>query len=506
MSSWLERQGSSHQTQLIATAIVSGITVLGVVLGVQAIKRQVAVDDLKASIPNVDEAHDADTVPNFGTNSIQPLFSRDDERAAALARRAQHGDYDEELIQEQLTRTASFLKPEGLSALRSSFVVVIGLGGVGSHCTAALARSGVSHIRIIDFDQVTLSSLNRNAVATLADVGIPKVTCVRKRLEAVTPWVHWECLNEMWREDHGHRLLASWGGEAARQPDYVVDAIDNIDSKVTLLKYCHEHGIRVISSMGAGCKSDPTRVYVGDISGSIEDPLSRTTRRRLRILGISEGIPVAYSIEKAGPGKAELLPLSEEEFQKGGIGELSVLPDFRARILPVLGTMPAVFGYVIANFVIMELSGYPHESGGRTGREKLYESVLQGLQAVEVKLARAEGVNVQGLRIPVSKDDVSYLIEEIFRGKSVVSGLPTRLALIRWRPPKDAYQPDVRWEGQKFSRFRLSDLVCMTKEEAADHEKKVLADGAQPEDIYEAEVVALVERRLNEEQAMDRYR
>ena len=62
MSSWLERQGSSHQTQLIATAIVSGITVLGVVLGVQAIKRQVAVDDLKASIPNVDEAHDADTV------------------------------------------------------------------------------------------------------------------------------------------------------------------------------------------------------------------------------------------------------------------------------------------------------------------------------------------------------------------------------------------------------------------------------------------------------------
>ena len=364
----------------------------------------------------------------------------------------------------------------------------------------------MSHIRIIDFDQVTLSSLNRNAVATLADVGIPKVTCVRKRLEAVTPWVHWECLNEMWREDHGHRLLASWGGEAARQPDYVVDAIDNIDSKVTLLKYCHEHGIRVISSMGAGCKSDPTRVYVGDISGSIEDPLSRTTRRRLRILGISEGIPVAYSIEKAGPGKAELLPLSEEEFQKGGIGELSVLPDFRARILPVLGTMPAVFGYVIANFVIMELSGYPHESGGRTGREKLYESVLQGLQAVEVKLARAEGVNVQGLRIPVSKDDVSYLIEEIFRGKSVVSGLPTRLALIRWRPPKDAYQPDVRWEGQKFSRFRLSDLVCMTKEEAADHEKKVLADGAQPEDIYEAEVVALVERRLNEEQAMDRYR
>ncbi|MCJ1437033.1 hypothetical protein MMC27_006418 [Xylographa pallens] len=506
MSSWLERQGSSHQTQLIATAILSGITVIGVVFGVQAIRRQVAMDDLKASIPNVDEPHDVDTVPAFGTNSTRPLLSREDERAADLAQRAQQGDYDEELIQEQLTRTASFLKPEGLSALRSSFVVIIGLGGVGSHCTAALARSGVSYIRIIDFDQVTLSSLNRNAVATLADVGTPKVTCVRKRLEAVAPWVHWECVNEIWHEDHGHRLLASWSGAERKKPDYVVDAIDNIDSKVTLLRYCYEHGIKVISSMGAGCKSDPTRVYVGDISGSIEDPLSRTTRRRLRMLGISEGIPVVYSIEKAGPGKAELLPLPEEEFRKGGVGELSVLPDFRARILPVLGTMPAVFGYVIANFVVMELSGYPHESGGRTGREKLYESVLQGLQAAEVKLARAEGEDVQGFRIPVSKDDVAYLIEEIFRGKSVLSGLPTRLALIRWRPSKDGYQPDIRWEGQKVSRLQLSDLVCMTKEEAAVHEKKVLADGAKPEDIYEAEVVALAERRLDEEQAMDRYR
>ncbi|MCJ1286149.1 hypothetical protein MMC26_005494 [Xylographa opegraphella] len=506
MTTWLERQGSSHQTQLIATAILSGITVIGVVLGVQAVRRQVAVDELKASIPNVDEPHDANTVPNFATNSVQPLSSREDERAAALARRAQQGDYGEELIQEQLTRTASFLRPEGLSALRSSFVVIVGLGGVGSHCTAALARSGVSHIRIIDFDQVTLSSLNRNAVATLADVGTSKVTCVRRRLEAVTPWVHWECFNEIWGEDGADRLLASWNGDEGRKPDYVVDAIDNIDSKVTLLRYCYDHGIKVISSMGAGCKSDPTRVYVGDISGSIEDPLSRTTRRRLRMLGISEGIPVAYSIEKAGLGKAELLPLPEDEFRKGGVGELSVLPDFRARILPVLGTMPAVFGYVVANFVIMELSGYPHESGGRTGRDKLYESVLQGLQAVEVRLARVDGGDVQGFKIAVSKDDVAYLIEEVFRGKSVLSGLPTRLALIRWRPSRDGYRADVRWKGQKFSRLQLSDLVCMTKEEAAVHEKRVLVDGATPEDVYEAEVVGLVERRFEEEHAMDRYR
>ena len=411
-----------------------------------------------------------------------------------------------ELVQEQLTRTASFLGPEGLRALQSSFVIIVGLGGVGSHCTAALARSGVSRIRLIDFDQVTLSSLNRHALATLADVGTNKVSCVRKRLEAVAPWVQWQCFNEVWRADQGSRLLADWIGEEGRKPDYVVDAIDNIHSKVELLKFCYQHSIKVISSMGAGCKSDPTRVLVGDISGSFEDPLSRTTRRRLRILGINDGIPVVYSIEKLGPGKATLLPLPEEEYQRGNVGELSVLPDFRSRILPVLGTMPAVFGYVAANHIIMELTGYPHETGGGKSREKLYESVLQGLQALEERLARAEGEDVRGLRIPVSKDDVGYLIEEIFRGKSVVSGLPTRLALVRWRAAAQGYWTDTTVGGQKCSRLQLSDLVCMTREEVAVHEQQVLVGRAQPEEVYKAGTVELVQKRLREEIAYDRYR
>lgn len=285
-----------------------------------------------------------------------------------------------ELITEQLTRTSSFLTPTRLAYLRSAFVIVVGLGGVGSHCVSGLARSGVSRIRLIDFDQVTLSSLNRHAVATLADVGMPKVDCVRKRLEAVVPWVRWECLNEVWREDQAKRLLGSWEGEKEKKVDYVVDAIDNIESKIMLLKYCHQNGIRVISSMGAGCKSDPTRVFVGDISASIEDPLSRVTRRRLRAEGISEGIPVIYSTEKPGPGKAELLPLPEEEFVKGQVNELSVLPDFRARILPVLGTMPAIFGFAAANFVILEITGYPQERGAGKGRGKTYDNIMANLQ------------------------------------------------------------------------------------------------------------------------------
>ncbi|KAL8694123.1 MAG: hypothetical protein Q9218_001176 [Villophora microphyllina] len=506
MSSWFERQLSSHQAQLAATALVSGIAVAGLIYGGQTIRRKVATDQLKASIPPLNEEHQAQRLTDFGGAAPLPSAAREEERVAVLAHRAQQGDYDDALVDEQLTRTAAFLTPPRFRQLRSSFVIVVGLGGVGSHCTSALARSGVSHIRLIDFDQVTLSSLNRHAVATLADVGTPKVQCVRKRLEAVVPWVHWECLNEVWREDKGKRLLANWDNGRGKEPDYVVDAIDNIDSKVELLKYCYQHGIKVVSSMGAGCKSDPTRIFVGDISASIEDPLSRTTRRKLKLLGVSEGVPVVYSTEKPGPGKAQLLPLPEEEFLKGKVDELSVLPDFRARILPVLGTMPAIFGYTVANLVILEITGYPHESGSGKGREKMYDSILSGLQGLEERLVREAGQDPLGLKIPVNKDDVGYIVEEVFRGKSVVSGLPTRLALTRWRKPKDGYKVDQRWDGQKFSNFQLQDLVCMTKEEAVRHEREVLKGEKPPEVFYDVEVVQLVDRRRQEEQQYRRYR
>jgi hypothetical protein len=307
-------------------------------------------------------------------------------------------------------------------------------------------------------------------------------------------------LNEVWNKGEAERLLGGWQQGQGRKPDYVVDAIDNIDSKVALLKYCKENGIKVVSSMGAGCKSDPTRVLLGDISASKEDPLSRSTRRRLRAHGISDGIPVVYSTEKPGPGKATLLPLPDAEMEKGSVDELSVLPDFRARILPVLGTMPAVFGYVAANFVLMELSGYPHEACGTKGSDKMNDSILQSVQGMEERLARAAGVGAIGLRIAVTKADVAYLIEEVFRARSVVSGLSTRLTLVRWRTPATAVI------GQPRAGLQLPDLVCMTKAEAAAHERTVLLGRTRPEDVYDAAVVELVRRRQGEEAAYAQYR
>ena len=116
-----------------------------------------------------------------------------------------------------------------------------------------LVRSGIGRIRLIDFDQVTLSSLNRHAVANLEDVGTSKVQCLKKALLAVAPWVNIEIRNTIWELEVAEELLEG-------NPSYVVDAIDNIDTKVDLLYYCKTNNIPVISSMGAGCKSDPSRV------------------------------------------------------------------------------------------------------------------------------------------------------------------------------------------------------------------------------------------------------
>ena len=414
---------------------------------------------------------------------------------------------------------------KGLDRLRSSFVTVVGLGGVGSHATTALARSGVQKIRLIDFDQVTLSSLNRHAVATLADVGTPKVHCMRKRLEQITPWVRFDCRNELFGAHSAAALLGPWeydlsDKEDQPRPDYVIDCIDNIDSKVALLLYCHRHDIKIVSSMGAGCKSDPSRLCIGDISHSTEDPLSRSTRRRLRLQGVKHGVTVVFSTEKPGPEKAQLLPLSEEEINKGQVGELSVLPDFRVRILPVLGTMPAIFGYAAANHVICTLAGYPTAyRAGDKGRDKMYEGILAALQSLEAKLLKAHtGSEPVGLRIPLNTEDVAYLVEEIFRGRSVVSGLTTRLALVRWRRPDfsalaaaslAANIVEVRsgdnnnnnnnnnnGNGNESSHMvassaatqasqlsvplSLNDLVCMTKEEAQQHLHQILIPSSPP--------------------------
>ncbi|KAK8104029.1 uncharacterized protein PG998_011062 [Apiospora kogelbergensis] len=508
-SSFLSQATSNTKVQFATTAIVSGAVVASAILGYQQLQRNERINKLKDSIPSAGADRDAlGKLTNYGGASTT---DKEDQRNEALARRAQAGDYDDELILEQLARNRVFLTPEGLDKLRNSFVIVIGCGGVGSHATATLSRSGVSKIRLVDFDQVTLSSLNRHAVATLADVGIPKVQCLYRRLIAITPWTKFDLRQEKFWDQAADRLLEPWE-ENGQKPDYVIDAIDNIDTKVALLKYCHDHQIPVISAMGAGCKSDPTRITVGDIGTSTDDRLSRATRRRLKLLGVTSGIPTVFSTEKTGDGKAELLPLPENELQKGAVGDLGVMPDFRVRILPVLGTMPAVFGYTVANHVILSITGYPLDYLPARGREKMHDGMLAALQSTEEKLVRYEAGGdptvAVGLKIPINIGDVAFLTEEVFRGRSAITGLTNRLHLIRWRKPESSTMIKIG-EGetlQKSSNVKLGDLVCMTKDEALQHEKEVLKAGKKPEELYDAATIERVEAMLKDATAHEQYR
>ncbi len=106
-------------------------------------------------------------------------------------------NYPEDITNEFYSRISNFFGSSHFSDINKSFVVIVGVGGVGSHCAHMLLRSGVINMRLIDFDQVSLSSLNRHAVATLDDVGIPKVTAMKTKFEAIAPWAKVEAVNEM---------------------------------------------------------------------------------------------------------------------------------------------------------------------------------------------------------------------------------------------------------------------------------------------------------------------
>lgn len=408
---------------------------------------------------------------------------------------------------EQLARNQVFLTPDGLDKLRNSFIVIVGCGGVGSHCAATLARSGVSKLRLIDFDQVTLSSLNRHAVATLADVGMPKVACLERRIIAITPWAKFDLRQQKFDGDVAPDMLGPWQQDG-QKPDFIIDAIDNIETKVALLKYCYDNNLPVISSMGAGCKGDPTKIIIGDISITSDDGLSRATRRKLKLLGISNGIPVVFSTEKTGEGKAELLPLAEEEFAKGSVGDLGVMPNFRVRILPVLGTMPAIFGLTVANYVILKITGYPVDYAPAKGREKMYDGIMAFVQSSEERLSRLFAPDTTGLKCPITVGDVSFLVDELYHARSIITGISTRLVLIRWRKPTTSSM-DVIGEGkleQKCSTVKLGDLVCMTKEEAARHEKAIWKEGRNLNELYDHEVISRVEQKLSEASQYELWR
>ena len=217
---------------------------------------------------------------------------------------------EDEILAEHFTRNVQFFGVEAQQRVAESFVVVVGLGGVGSHCAHMLLRSGVSRLRLIDFDQVSLSSLNRHAVATRSDVGTSKAECLAEHFRDIYPEATLDVRVAMYEEAAEEELL---GGD----PDFVVDCIDNIDTKVHLLAACVRRGVPVLACGGAGAKCDPTRVRIVDIAESVVDPLARAVRHRLkRDHNIESGVPVLLSTEKQRCKLVRLLLASMNETEK----------------------------------------------------------------------------------------------------------------------------------------------------------------------------------------------
>lgn len=388
--------------------------------------------------------------------------------------------YDEQFIRQSLKNNVEFLGEDTIEKLSNQYVVVVGAGGVGSWVVNSLVRSGCRKIRVVDFDQVSLSSLNRHSCAILNDVGTPKVECLRRHMREIAPWCEIDPINELWTLQNGERLTLGNG-----TPDFIVDCIDNIDTKVDLLEFAYNHGIKVISSMGASAKSDPTKLNVGDLATTEEDPLARVVRRKLKKRGILSGIPVVFSAEKPDPKKAKLLPLPDEEYERGKVDELSALKDFRVRILPVLGTMPSLFGLTITTWILSNISDKPLEPVEGKNRIKIYDGIYQSLAG---QMSR---VGIPSQRIPLALKDVSYLVEEVFKGKSPISGISTRLTLTKWDPSKP---------------ISLQNVVVLTKNEQKVHEDRVLKGKESLQDVYDAKVLKLVSQRFREEAYYSQFR
>ena len=197
------------------------------------------------------------------------------------------------------TRTKKLIGEEGLEKLRSSSVLIVGVGGVGSYAAEAIARAGVGRITIMDGDSVQPSNLNRQLVALTSTLGRNKAEVMAERIRDIDPETEVTALARFYEEDDVLDLTSY---------DWVIDAIDSVIAKTSLIETAVNKGVNIISAMGAAGKFG-TAFKVADISKTSTCPLAKVMRKRLRDIGI-EHLPVVYSEEKPVPRDGELGTLS----------------------------------------------------------------------------------------------------------------------------------------------------------------------------------------------------
>ncbi len=230
-------------------------------------------------------------------------------------------------------RTLLLLGDDAVARLARSYVIVVGVGGVGAYAVEMLARVGVGRLMLVDGDVVSPVNLNRQLPALHSTLGEAKVEVMRKRVLDINPGCEVTVLPRFIGADDADMLLNP-------RPDFVVDAIDAVSPKVALLAACYRSKVKVISSMGAGGRLDPTKVRYADIKDTFQDGLAREVRHRLRNLGITGGVKTVFSEET--PRKGSLVMTDALEYKRSSYGTVAWIP--------------AIFGMMLASYVVEKLT------------------------------------------------------------------------------------------------------------------------------------------------------
>ena len=218
---------------------------------------------------------------------------------------------------EWLERTSLLLGDEKLKKLQNANVLVVGLGGVGAYAAEMIARSGVGRMTIADADTVSPTNINRQLIALHSTIGKEKSELMADRLRDINPEIELTVVNRFIKDDETDALLDS------DKFDYVVDAIDTLSPKLALIKGSLDRNIPLVSSMGAGAKTDPTKMEICDIAKTHHCPLAHMLRKRLHKIGIRSGFRAVFSPE---PVREGAMILCEEQNKKSNTGTISYIP------------------------------------------------------------------------------------------------------------------------------------------------------------------------------------
>ena len=229
---------------------------------------------------------------------------------------------------DRFSRTELLLGEAGLRRLAESTVAVFGIGGVGSYAVEALARAGVGHLVLIDKDVICPSNINRQLHATVRTVGMKKTGVMKDRILEINPAAVVDTVDAFYGQETAEDFFR-------QRYDYVVDAIDTVAGKISLVLECRKRGVPIICSMGAGNKLNPGMFEVADIYSTSVDPIARIMRKKLKEHRV-RSLKVVYSRE---------VPLHIG--QKGDAG-----------IRPPVGSIsfvPSVAGLMLAGEVVGDL-------------------------------------------------------------------------------------------------------------------------------------------------------